>query len=509
MTQRADELFAALLQNAPVTTAMIREAKHEYDRLREAALMGERRRTPSLTTKCPHCNKDLPLEKQNQVRSENEVTRLQQELQLKISMCQDLEEKIHRMQAAQRGSNSSLGGDPALQVSEMYSRLFTDQWLQAYEFMDNNLNQREDKVLDILQRILRAAYEFCKDISDAQMTNMEGEIYCPLSTWTEDRRLEFAVTPRSKTSSTISDLARQYRDMASSECVPILQETFLKEVLPEFLDLQYVAEPTVVQYTRKCVEVTWYMCMQTQPMHLVTKVIRKSTFDTNLFSYYTIAGDKFDFVVWPAVVQGENVRIIAKGVAQAIDNSRSHSSLKTSIQSHRTEKTPAPPDNGSARQGPVSPAGSLINQGLRGTPWGSQYLGSNRGTPSVDLPPTPIEDPPPSSSQGVKKTTPSRISLTEKDPTEHGRSKQEKARTATLTQDPQATKSRRSSVDKQGGTTEGNPKSPQAVPNSTVPQSVRGTTHRDSRYSPPMETASLTTAWRDSRAQPMSRPSKV
>lgn len=34
MTQRVDELFAALLQNAPVTTAMIREAKQEYDRLR-------------------------------------------------------------------------------------------------------------------------------------------------------------------------------------------------------------------------------------------------------------------------------------------------------------------------------------------------------------------------------------------------------------------------------------------------------------------------------------------
>lgn len=509
MTQRVDELFAALLQNAPVTTTVIREAKQEYDRLREVAVSGERRLTPAQMTKCPHCNKDIPHEKQNQVRSENEVTRLRQELQLKISMCQDLEEKIHRMQATQRGSNSSLGGDPALQVAEMYSRLFADQWLQAYEFMDNNLNQREDKVLDILQRILRAAYEFCKDISDAQMKNMEGEIYCPLSTWTEDRRLEFAVTPRSKTSSTISDLARQYRDMASSECVPILQETFLKEVLPEFLDLHYVAEPAVVQYTRRCVEVTWYMCMQSKPMYLVTKVIRKSTFDTNLFGYYTIAGDKFDFVVWPAVVQGENERIIAKGVAQAMDNNRSHSSMKTSIQSQRMEKTPPTQDNASARKGPVSPAGSLINQGLRGTPWGSQYLGSNRGTPSVDLPPTPTEDPPPSSSQGVKKTTPSRVSLIDKDPKEPAKSRQEKARTTPLNQDPQPSKSRRTSVDKQGGSTEGNPKSPQAVLDSTVPQSVRGPTHRDTRYSPPMETASLTTAWKESRAQPVSRPSKA
>lgn len=38
MTQRVDELFAALLQNAPVTTTVIREAKQEYDRLRVSSL---------------------------------------------------------------------------------------------------------------------------------------------------------------------------------------------------------------------------------------------------------------------------------------------------------------------------------------------------------------------------------------------------------------------------------------------------------------------------------------
>lgn len=39
MTQRVDELFAALLQNAPVTTTVIREAKQEYDRLRVSVVM--------------------------------------------------------------------------------------------------------------------------------------------------------------------------------------------------------------------------------------------------------------------------------------------------------------------------------------------------------------------------------------------------------------------------------------------------------------------------------------
>ncbi|XP_062571369.1 uncharacterized protein LOC134233419 [Saccostrea cucullata] len=509
MSHKLDELFTALTQNTPITNTLIKQAKQEYSRIRDVAIRGEQGRSSAEVMKCPHCKKDLPLQRQTKlIDSENEITRLRQELQLKISMCQDLEDKIQRLQTMQKRSNSNLGGDTLLQISEIYSRLFAEQWLQAYEFMDNNLNQREDKVLDILQRILRAAYEFCKDIADAQIKNVEGEIYCPLSTWTEDKRLEFSVTPRSKTSS-ISSLAKQYRDMASSECIPILQETFLKEVLPEFLDVQYVNEPVVVRYTQKCVEVTWYMCIQLPQLHLVTKVIRKSTFDTKLFSYYTMAGDKIDFVVWPAVIQGENERIVSKGVAQALDNNRSHSSVKASIYSHQTEKSPQPQEHVTPQQqGHISPAGSLNNPALRGTPWGSQFYGSNRGTPSVDLPPTPTEDPP-SSPKGVTKVG-SRVSVAvpEKSESEAARSKMGKSSVKPQNSDTEQAKSRRASIDKQRGTVNGNPKSPKTVLESPVPQSKRGTAQRDSRYSPPLETMSLTTAWRESRAQPMSKPGK-
>jgi hypothetical protein len=193
------------------------------------------------------------------------------------------------------------------------------------------------------------------------------------------------------------------------------------------------------------------------------------------------------------VVQGDNEKIISKGVAQAMDNNRSHSSLKASLHSRRTEKSPSHHDDLSPRQqGYVSPAHSLNNPALRGTPWGSQFYGSNRGTPSVDLPPTPVEDPPPSTPGNVTKGT-SRANMANKNTKEPARSKQgQKIATPQVTDKEQA-KSQKDSVDKQ--------KSP-------VPQSQRGTTQGNSRYSPPLDTASLTTAWRESRAQPMSRPGK-
>ena len=43
----------------------------------------------------------------------------------------------------------------ALKVGEMYSQLYDNQWLEAYQYLDNIMNIREDKILEILQRIIR------------------------------------------------------------------------------------------------------------------------------------------------------------------------------------------------------------------------------------------------------------------------------------------------------------------------------------------------------------------
>lgn len=69
----------------------------------EVAIRNEQSREPAETVKCPNCNKDFPLEKQTRlIKAENEITRLRQELQLKITTCQDLEEKIQRMHRMQK-----------------------------------------------------------------------------------------------------------------------------------------------------------------------------------------------------------------------------------------------------------------------------------------------------------------------------------------------------------------------------------------------------------------------
>lgn len=46
----------------------------------------------------------------------------------------------------------------ALKVGEMYSQLYDNQWTEAYQYLDNTANLREDKILEILQRIIRVTY---------------------------------------------------------------------------------------------------------------------------------------------------------------------------------------------------------------------------------------------------------------------------------------------------------------------------------------------------------------
>lgn len=116
-------------------------------------------------------------------------------------------------------------------------------------------------------------------------------------------------------------------------------------------------------------------------MVLVSKVNRKSPFDTNLFRFYSTSGDKYDFVVWPALLMYSEGPIIIKGLAHAWDPNRSIPNVRESpMETNRV------PPRGKEDMGDPD---VNINQGVAGgTPWGSNYF---TNTPSVDLPPLPLE----------------------------------------------------------------------------------------------------------------------
>lgn len=170
-------------------------------------------------------------------------------------------------------------------------------------------------------------------------------------------------------------------------------QIFTTEILPEFVDTSIDKDRHVRNFAKACVQITWYMCIQDPPMHLVSKVNRKSDFDTNIFRFYTKQGDKFDFVVWPALLLHDQGPLVTKGVAQPYDPmNKSISGSKRSLRSPKSDHTPTPTPIQMVP--PVNhrrPDEAAIEPSLRGTPYSSHNL-SIAETESVDLPPMPDQD---------------------------------------------------------------------------------------------------------------------
>lgn len=60
------------------------------------------------------------------------------------------------------------------------------------------------------------------------------------------------------------------------------------------------------------------MCVQDPPMTFLDRLDRGSEFNTEVFRKYTYAGNKFDYLVWPAMFLHHGGPLIAQGIAQPI-----------------------------------------------------------------------------------------------------------------------------------------------------------------------------------------------
>ena len=69
----------------------------------------------------------------------------------------------------------------------------------------------------------------------------------------------------------------------------------------------------MVKYGQKAVELTWWMCVQEPPVHMVST---KGQFSPEFYRAYTKSGKVPDFFVWPPLKLHEGGGILSKGVVQ-------------------------------------------------------------------------------------------------------------------------------------------------------------------------------------------------
>lgn len=96
-------------------------------------------------------------------------------------------------------------------------------------------------------------------------------------------------------------------------------QTFIESVLPTFIDPSKYKHRCITNYTSHCVDLTWSMCVQDPPMVFIDKLDRGADFNTDQFRKFTRSGgNKFDYLVWPALRLYHNGPLIVKGIAEPI-----------------------------------------------------------------------------------------------------------------------------------------------------------------------------------------------
>lgn len=91
---------------------------------------------------------------------------------------------------------------------------------------------------------------------------------------------------------------------------PLIEQTYLQSSWTD--DCINSLQP----YIRKCLYVSWMMCIQMPPMTMAEPAHCGATFCSTTYKQYTVKGPIVDYIVWPAVLLHENGPVISKGVAQ-------------------------------------------------------------------------------------------------------------------------------------------------------------------------------------------------
>lgn len=72
----------------------------------------------------------------------------------------------------------------------------------------------------------------------------------------------------------------------------------------------------LTNYTCKCLEICWYMAIQSPPVYLDFSYKKGNCFNKSVLKHYTRDGKIIDFLVWPATYLEKGGTLLGKGVAQ-------------------------------------------------------------------------------------------------------------------------------------------------------------------------------------------------
>lgn len=199
-------------------------------------------------------------------------------------------------------------------LAEKHSELYDNEWTDAFEELQKKCHLADREAVKCLLEIMTESYKRNCSEATSQFEAVEKEIK-RIMTGTADSR---TTGERESIEGDTSSL-KQYLKSLAKLSNQKLQKTFEDKYLPEILRRHKCRNqrdlPVLLKFTRKCVELTWLMCVQEPPV-VLDSLDDYDKFDTNCYKAFTKQGKTVDYYVWPALLLHEGGPLLAKGVAQ-------------------------------------------------------------------------------------------------------------------------------------------------------------------------------------------------
>ncbi|XP_048774219.1 myosin heavy chain, striated muscle-like isoform X2 [Ostrea edulis] len=267
-------------------------------------------------------NKQIDNFKRNLNEQRNSIDKLQRNLSEEKKA---KENALNRLSAAAanrlRDQNPGITdlSDPnrPLKLAEKVSELYDNEWTNAMENLEGELDMHEDKGIKLLLKIIKNVFDTCAEFGDAHLAAFPDMLILPPSIL--QRAKERTLYTRDLPAEILKPM-KDFRKSQAKHAINHLRKYFSSNDGKSKLRISKKKFNTCKEYIDKCVELCWMMRIQDPPIYMETDYPTNSEFDSSRMRSYTKAGRFVNFVVWPTFFLHKDGPLLGKGVVQGSKN---------------------------------------------------------------------------------------------------------------------------------------------------------------------------------------------
>nr|XP_034302259.1 uncharacterized protein LOC105348338 isoform X4 [Crassostrea gigas] len=250
---------------------------------------------------------------------------------------QDREELLNRLSklagAKLKDNNPNITdlSDPnrPMKIIEHFNEIYDKEWTSSLDILCNECKLEENDAIQTLLETVKDCYNYCVSTADNNIASFlmcrTSEIQKLQNTYFKNGEMHQLHEMRKAIAEYSSKrvqkdyfieknwLDKEAEDGSEGSC----EEEKGKRKAATYGKVYYnKRKDHLTNYTCKCLEICWYMAIQSPPVYLDFSYKKGNCFNKSVLKHYTRDGKIIDFLVWPATYLEKGGALLGKGVAQ-------------------------------------------------------------------------------------------------------------------------------------------------------------------------------------------------